>query len=199
MGMSVSGLAEMMGVQGQTVRLWVRKGKVPYHRTPSNRIFFTDNDIQSILTQYNTSPESWAYYVRESDGSASSVDEQLSRLKDEYGDSPAHVLSDFASGMKEDREGLGELLDLVANHKITDVAITSRDRLARFGYDYLERYLKDHGVTIHCLGGATEKHPEKELMSDFLSLLSSFSGRYYHLRNTRNQRRFLREVKRRIQ
>lgn len=197
MGLSVSGLAEMMGVQGQTVRVWVRKGKIPYHRSPSNRVFFTDEDIQTILNQHNTHPTSWAYYARSSCGSTTALNNQIEQLKAAYGDTPTHIITDRASGLNENRKGLHQILNLAKQHKITDIAITTQDRLTRFGYTYLEKYLQDNGITIHCLEGKTEKQPEQELIDDFMTLLASFSGRYYHLRSTKNQQRFIKEAENR--
>lgn len=197
MGLSVSGLAEMMGVQGQTVRVWVRKGKIPYHRSPSNRVFFTDEDIQTILNQHNTHPTSWAYYARSSCGSTTALNNQIEQLKAAYGDTPTHIITDRASGLNENRKGLHQILNLAKQHKITDIAITTQDRLTRFGYTYLEKYLQDNGITIHCLEGKTEKQPEQELIDDFMTLLASFSGKYYHLRSTKNQQRFIKEAENR--
>lgn len=194
MGLSVSGLAEMMGVQGQTVRVWVRKGKVPYHRSPSNRVFFTDDDIQAILNQHNTHPTAWAYYARSSCGSTTALNNQIQQLKNAYGNAPEHIITDRASGLNENRKGLHQLLELAKQHQITDIAITTQDRLTRFGYTYLEKYLEDNDITIHCLEGQTEKQPEEELIDDFMALLASFSGRYYHLRSTKNQQRFIKEA-----
>ena len=197
MGLSVSGLADLIGVQGQTVRVWVRKGKVPYHRSPTNRVFFTDDDIQAILNQHNTHPTTWAYYARSSCGSTTALNNQIRQLKDEYGDTPEYIITDRASGLNENRKGLHQLLELAHQHQITDIAITSQDRLTRFGYTYLEKYLLDNGITIHCLEGQTEKQPEEELIDDFMALLASFSGRYYHLRSTKNQQRFIKEAENR--
>lgn len=196
MGLSVSGLAKMMGVQGQTVRIWVRKGKIPYHRSPSNRVFFTDEDIQTILDKHNTTPTTWAYYARSSCGNTTALNNQLNQLKQAYGDTPAYQITDRASGLNENRKGLHQLLNLAKQHNITDLAITTQDRLTRFGYIYLEKYLQDNGVTIHCLEGTTEKQPEQELIDDFMALLASFSGRYYHLRSVKNQQRFIQEAER---
>lgn len=197
MGVSVSGLAQMMGVQGQTVRAWVREGKVPFHRSPSNRAFFTDEDIQAILNQHNTCPATWAYYARSSCDSTTALNNQTQQLKDAYGDTPEYIITDRASGLNEKRKGLHQILNLAKQHKITDLAITTQDRLTRFGYTYLEKYLQDNNVTIHCLQGTTEKQPEQELIDDFMALLASFSGRYYHLRSTKNQQRFIKEAENR--
>ena len=98
----------------------------------------------------------------------------------------------------EHRKGLKKLLDLARDKKITDIAITTEDRLTRFGYEYITRYLTENGVHMHVLIGTTERQPEAELIDDFMALLASFSGRYYHLRNNDNEKRFLKDIENRI-
>lgn len=191
MGMNVPGLAKMMGVQGQTVRLWIKQGKIPYHVNPSGRAYFTDDDLEKIIKK--PTPQSWCHYARSSCGSTTAINNQLTRLAEEYG-TPKYSITDRASGLNEKRHGLQQILAHARNGEITDLAITTTDRLTRFGYTYLETYLTEHGVTIHVLEGTTEKQPEAELIDDFMALLASFSGRYYHLRSAKNQQRFLEQA-----
>ena len=194
MGATTRGLAEMLGVTTQTIRLWVRNDRVPYHTGPTGRAFFTDEDIQKIINQHDNQHQIWVHYARSSCGSAESLANQLALLEAEYGE-PQYSVQDRGSGLNEKRKGLNRILDMARAGKITDLAITTQDRLTRFGYLYLKRYLEDNGVVIHVLQGKTEKHPEQELIDDFMALLASFSGRYYHLRNKANQMKFIEEVK----
>lgn len=46
-------------------------------------------------------------------------------------------MSDIASGLNEDRSGLFKLFDMVEKYL---VVVEFRDRLTRFGFEYLERY-----------------------------------------------------------
>lgn len=185
-------LADMIGVTPQTVRGWIREDKVPYHIGPTGRAFFTDEDIQKIVRERGDAYV-WVHYARSSCGSTESLNNQLALLKNEYGE-PQHTIQDRGSGLNEKHKGLNRLLDMAKAGPITDIAITTQDRLTRFGYLYLKRYLEDNGVVIHVLQGTTEKHPEEELIDDFMALLASFSGRYYHLRNKANQEKFMEQV-----
>ena len=55
------------------------------------------------------------------------------------------------------------------------------DRLARFGIELIEMTLVDHGVTVIIMNEVKDMTPQKELVSDMLSLIVSFSGRVYGL------------------
>jgi predicted site-specific integrase-resolvase len=73
------------------------------------------------------------------------------------------------------------------------------ERLARFGYAYLERHLKTCGVEIEV---TSEKEPEDaraELVQDLLAVVTSFSARLYGARGGRRIRRGFRELIRHVE
>lgn len=196
MGYTIPGLAKQVGVTPQTVRNWVSKGMIPSHIAPSGRTFFTDEDVNEILNKTQNT-HTWAHYARSSCGNKTAIQNQLDQLQDKYG-TPKYTIKDTVSGLNEKRKGLQRLLDLARDKKITDIAITTEDRLTRFGYEYITRYLTENGVHIHVLTGTTEKQPEAELIDDFMALLASFSGRYYHLRSNKNEKRFLKDIENQV-
>ena len=62
------------------------------------------------------------------------------------------------------------------------------DRLARFGYSYIERHLKYCGVEIIA---TAEKEPEdvqSELVKDLLAIVTSFTARLYGARGGKKVR-----------
>jgi predicted site-specific integrase-resolvase len=92
--------------------------------------------------------------------------------------------------LRESRRGLDRLLDDAAEGRFT-VVRGMRDRLARFGVAWIERYLSVCGVSVEALHDRGDKSLVAELMDDFMALLASFSGRFYRLRSKRNQQRLL--------
>lgn len=94
-------------------------------------------------------------------------------------------------GLRENRRGLDRLLDDAAAGKFTVVRVVWRDRLARFGVEWIERYLSVCGVSVEALHERGDKSLLEELMDDFMALLASFSGRFYQLRSRQNQQRLL--------
>ena len=196
MGYTIPGLAKQIGVTPQTIRNWVNKDMIPSHIAPSGRTFFTDEDVTQIINK-KQNIRVWAHYARSSCGSKTALQNQLNQLEEKYG-TPEYTIKDSASGLNEKRKGLQKILDLARDKKITDIAITTEDRLTRFGYEYLNRYLTENGVNIHILTGTTEKQPEAELIDDFMALLASFSGRYYHLRSNKNEKKFLKDIENQV-
>jgi putative resolvase len=93
------------------------------------------------------------------------------------------VLSEIGSGLKADRKQLSRLLKLVCEDKIAEIAITSEDRLTRFGQEFLERLFACFAVRLTVLDPGEEKTPQQELTADLLALIASFSGRLYGMRS----------------
>lgn len=192
MGVRTGEMARLLGVTPQTVRKYVAEEKVPYHRTPGGQIFFTDNDIAAALGEHPTTEVSkkWAFYTRSSSGNKSLLESQYKSLRDIYG-TPDFHFKDSASGLNENRKGLRRLLEKIEDGHVTDVAVCSQDCLSRFGVTYLERMFALQGVNIHYLNDKRSASAEEELMSDFMSLIASFSGRFYRMRSTENQKALL--------
>ena len=59
----------------------------------------------------------------------------------------------------------------------------------RFGYNYLEHYIKDFGATIEVVDGEEPQTLQEELVKDLISIMSSFSARLYGSRSAQFKRR----------
>ena len=71
------------------------------------------------------------------------------------------LLSDIGSGLKASRRQLQRLLKLVCEDKVGEVAVTSEDRLTRFGQAYLETLFACFGVTLTVLEQGKSKQRSK--------------------------------------
>jgi len=112
------------------------------------------------------------------------------------------VLSDIASGLKADRRGLLKLLDYVVNRQVDVIVVAYRDRLTRFGLEYLEYFFRQYGVRVEAALGEEPKDSRQELLEDLIEVVNSFAGRLYGLRSRRRKelvegfKRLLEEVER---
>ncbi|MCD6502669.1 MAG: IS607 family transposase, partial [Euryarchaeota archaeon] len=62
------------------------------------------------------------------------------------------------------------------------VLITHRDRLTRFGFEYIEYFFNRFGVRIEIAMGE-EESPREELVEDFIEIVTSFTARIYGKRS----------------
>jgi putative resolvase len=66
------------------------------------------------------------------------------------------------------------------------VVVEYKDRLARFGYRYLEQYITDFGAGVDVLEDqAVNGNTHEELVKDLLAIVTSFSARIYGARGAR--------------
>ena len=89
------------------------------------------------------------------------------------------IYQEVGSGINENRKKLTQLLKRVQDNEISYLIIEYKDRLARFGFAYLEQYCNSHNVEIVLLEKQEEKDLNKEMVEDMISIITSFSARIY--------------------
>lgn len=183
--------AKIIGVSSSTLRKYADTERIASSRNPGNQRIFTLQQIQEFLGIHNKiiSEDSIVFYVRSSDDDTK-IDAQVKLLTEKYGE-PVKVFKDKTSGLNEKRPGLASLINQASKHKFNTIAITQKDRLTRFGYSYLETLFANLNVKIIVLGENKEKTLQDELLQDFMSLITSFSGKIYRLRGYEQQHQLL--------
>lgn len=198
--------AKILGVSTVTLRKWCNEGKIPYYTNPSDHRLFNTEELQALLTTRNQEalpkPQEQGaeakavkiYYTRSSSKNDTLTATQKTKLEAEYG-APDKTFTDSSSGLNENRKGLKALIrycDETPGRKI--VYVTSKDRLTRFGYTYLELLFSKMDTQIIVLDDNTMITPQEELLQDFMSLLASFSGKIYRLRGWSQQKQLLEKI-----
>lgn len=84
---------------------------------------------------------------------------------------------EIASGLNENRKGLWKILNNTEDYDI--LIVEHKDRLTRFGYNYIEKILELQGVKIVVINEVVKKSKDEELMQDFVSIVTSFCQRIY--------------------
>ena len=192
--MRISEAAALIGVSPSTLRRYEGEGRIRSVRTPSGqRVFTRVMLVEAGLLEDDSNEENIVFYVRSSDGDDVKLRTQIDALTKQYGE-PHVIYKDKASGLNEKRRGLQRLIRDAKKGKYNILCITHEDRLSRFGYSYLVLLMEEYGVQIRVMGTGKVKTIHDELIQDFLSLLASFSGRYYRLRGYEQKRNFLKTI-----
>jgi IS element ISTsi1 orfA, putative resolvase len=218
---SITYLKKRFGIVPQTIRNYVKQGKLKAIKTANNRYFFEEEEInrferEFILNEQNSNSqlskkaasaslknESWCFYLRSSEGNKVLLQNQEINLRSHYPE-PKFIIKDSASGLNENRSGLRRMINKIKNGEITDVAVTQADRLSRFGNTYLIELFNAYNVKLHVLfddkslNYGFKRDLQHELMKDFMSLIASFSGRFYRLRSFENKVKLLDEAKNKL-
>jgi len=77
--------------------------------------------------------------------------------------------------LREDRRGLKKLIELAKRRQI-DAVVAYKDRLTRFGFEYLVEF-KAYGVNV--VAFQDDKDHMQELMEDSVEIVKSFASRIY--------------------
>lgn len=124
------------------------------------------------------------------------LERQTQRLK-EYaqvaGLDTVEVYEEIASGLNENRPQLRKLMKAITAGKVNVVVVEYKDRLARFGYAYLELFCKSHGARIEAIEEKASDDENEELVKDLISVVTSFSARIYGRRGGRKAKKELEE------
>jgi predicted site-specific integrase-resolvase len=87
------------------------------------------------------------------------------------------VYKEVASGLNDNRSQLNKIFE---NSSITRVVVSEKDRLTRFGFNYLKKLFELNKVELVVINTATNN--EHDLMQDFVSVITSMAARVYGLR-----------------
>ena len=110
---------------------------------------------------------------------------QSNRLQDyaiKHGYKIIDVIEEIGSGLNDDRKKLNKILNRTDYSKII---VEHKDRLTRFGFNYIELFLNNSGREIEVVN--KKDNHKYDLMEDFISILYSFSARMYGTRRAKKQ------------
>jgi putative resolvase len=125
------------------------------------------------------------------------LDRQAQRLENyarDHNYTIVNVYQEVASGINENRQQLHRMLTRIQKREVGLIIIEYKDRLARFGYPYLEQYCLSHGVSIITMEQQEKKTMNEEMVQDMISIITSFSARLYGQRGARKMRQELRKL-----
>ncbi|ESQ24170.1 MAG: DNA binding domain, excisionase family [uncultured Acidilobus sp. JCHS] len=182
---------QRLGISYPTLARWVREGRIRAIRTAGGKYRIPESEVRRIAEGLPVSREVRAViYARVSPSQRGDLEGQVQYLR-QYCSSKGYrvvdVLSDIASGLKADRRGLLKLLDYVINRRVDVVVVAYRDRLTRFGLEYLEFFFRQYGVRVEAVLGEEPKESRQELVEDLIEVVSSFAGKLYGLRSRRKR------------
>jgi len=106
---------------------------------------------------------------------------QIEMMTQKYPD--YDIISDVGSGLNLNRDGLKKIIDWGIAGEIEIVVVAYKDRLARFGYELIERIITDYSQgTIKIENKKEEATPEEELTKDIVAIMNIFVAKMNGLR-----------------
>lgn len=177
--MKLSVWARQEGIAYETAwRMW-KSGHIKGHQLPTGTIIVEDAK-QSIT------PDAVVIYARVSSSeNRSNLESQAERLT-QYaivrGYRIHKTVKEVGSGVNDNRKQLLKLLD---DDGYAKIIVEHKDRLTRFGFNYISVLLNKTGKSVEVVNESG--NDRDDLMQDFVSIITSFCARLYGLRRSKRK------------
>lgn len=173
---------ERFGYHPKTLAEWAELGKIECIRSPGGHRKYPLSAFLDLPSNNDSTTKDRVIvsYARVSTRTQmDALSSQIQYLSEHY---PGNLLiKDIASGMNWKRKNFLRLMTRVANNEISAIVIAHKDRLCRFGFEFVEWFCGLHQCKIIVLNNA-KLSPHEELMQDFMSIMHCMSSRLYFLR-----------------
>lgn len=169
-----------------TLKLWKDKGLIAYKKLSDKKYLY---DINSVLKEGSVQENRLnVIYARVSTSrQVEDLNRQLCILKEyclKQGVKIDKVFADVGSGLNADRKEFNELLALVFERKVKKIYISFKDRLTRFGFNYIKNICEYFDTEIEVLDDDEFRNSnnEKELTEDLIAIIHHYSMKVYNSR-----------------
>jgi predicted site-specific integrase-resolvase len=165
------------GYHPKTLANWADDGKIQFTKSPGGHRRYAVASLEAVASDPT---KEIICYVRVSTRSQKDdLQNQLDYVSSHY--PQAECITDYGSGLNFKRKRFLKLMERVSRREVATIVVAHKDRLCRFGFDFVEWFCQLNGCQIKVLNN-TYKPPHQELMEDFMAIMHCFSSKLYFLR-----------------
>ena len=192
--MKLTDYARELGVTRQTANRWFHEGKIPGAYQLDTGTIIVPNDI---FKSHKENQGKTIIYARvsSSEQRKTNLETQAQRLIDfsiANGWQIDEVIKEVGSGLNDERPKLTKIL--TSDEPIKRIVVEHKDRLTRFGFNYLEILAKTKNFEIVVVNQVDSD--KEDLIQDFISIITSFCARIYSKRRVaRKTEQLIEELK----
>ncbi|WP_373545324.1 IS607 family transposase, partial [Chamaesiphon sp.] len=172
---------KQFGYHPKTTADWADAGKIPCIRSPGGHRRYpesafidgsTNSPVDRLPTPVNLHKERVLYVRVSSPDRSKDLESQIELLGKIY--PGCRIVQDIASGMNWQRTGFLKLMTQVSEGNIAEIVVWYKDRLCRFGFDFVEWFCNLHSCKIIVVDNAKISSHEESLQ-DLMSIMHCFS------------------------
>jgi putative resolvase len=184
--MKLSDWAKSQGISYKTAWRWFDEGKLP---VPAEQM--ATGTILVKIEEPQTEKDCIVYARVSSNDQKSDLERQIARVVSAVtgqGFTVSKTVTEIGSGLNGHRP---KLMRLLRDSSIKIIAIEHKDRLMRFGYEYVESALQSQGRSLIVVD---DKELKDDLVEDMIAVLTSFCARLYGRTKAKNKAKKVLEV-----
>lgn len=183
--MKLSSYAKQIGVSYRTAWRHWKSGKLDAYQLSSGTVVVREikrkNNRVCIYTRVSSA---------ENKDNLNSQAERLTQYCIARGYQISKIVKEVGSGVNDNRKQLTNLLN---DDDWGIMVIEHKDRLTRFGFNYIKILLNKAGREVEVINEADDG--KQDLIQDFVSIITSFCARLYGLRRSkRKTERLIKEL-----
>jgi len=187
--MKLTKWAKLKGISYTTAYRMAKKNEIPgLEIFPSGTIIVNENKQE---TQTTTTNEINVVYARVSSNSRkkelSYQVDRITEFANKKGFQIHKTYKEVASGMNDNRTQFWKMIET----NPTNIFIENKDRLTRFGFNYIQKLGEKLNINIIVLN--EKDTDENDLIKDLVSIITSFCCRLYGLRRGYNKAKKIQE------
>lgn len=198
--MKLSVWAKHKGISLQTAYRWFHKGLIPNAVQIDTKTIIVNEHIpnsidvnsnNSINNNILNSNKVFIYARVSSHNKKEDLVRQIDRCSQfafNQGLSINKIYKEIASGMNDNRKHFWDML----NNNPNIIIIEHKDRLTRFGFNYIEKLLMKQNCKIIVIN--KDVVDENDLIKDMISIVTSFCCRLYGLRRGNSKSNKIKEI-----
>ena len=146
---------------------------------------FTDNTGHVLIPKQSENNNCVCYARVSSNDRKNSLMDQQKKLEEFANVKDLTIIKsvkEIASGMNDNRPKLNKLLEM---NDWRYLVVENKDRLTRFGFNYIKVLLERLNVTVEIVNECTDD--KEDIIQDFTSIITSFCARIYGYRRTKRK------------
>lgn len=178
--------ANMMSLSKKTVYVHFHNGLIPGYQDKNTGTIYLENPEFNQRYKRNDHLTKVVLYARTSSSQNKQlVEDQLNRLR-QYATSKGYTIvreiKEFGSGLNDNRRQLNSLFD---DNSFDIIIVEHKDRLTRFGFNYLEHLFNNNNQKIEVINYVD--NVDEDIIDDFTSIITSFCARIYGKRRSKRK------------
>lgn len=193
--MKLSAYADKVGVSYQTAHRWFKNDKIPgAYQIETGTVIVPDSAIPDVSGHHNPRFKTVVYArVSSNEQRKTNLETQAKRMQNfcsANGWVVDRVVKEVGSGLNDERK---KLLSIFKDPHVKRIVVEHRDRLTRFGFNYLQTFAEIEGFEI-IVADKTIDNDKDDIMADFTATITLFCARLYSKRRGKNKADALKKV-----